>query len=265
MPLDLAYIGRTYPVTAPYLVGRPKIREFADAIGATDAVYRDPEAARALGYPDVIAPPTFAIVLTAETLQMVIDDEGLGLDFTRVVHGDQRYAYRRPIHAGDELTCLCTIAEIMERAGNGFLTTRTEIGDRRGRAGGDRLVQDRGRAPRPRTKADPMPLTPLTFPITRTDLVRYAGASGDFNPIHWSDRVATGVGLPGVIAHGMLTMALASRAVTVWVGGDPGAILEYQVRFTRPILVPDDDTRHRADRERHGAAASRIRRWRNSI
>jgi acyl dehydratase len=86
-----------------------------------------------------------------------------------------------------------------------------------------------------------MPLPPLTFPITRTDLVRYAGASGDFNPIHWSDRVATGVGLPGVIAHGMLTMALASRAVTVWVGGDPGAIVEYQVRFTRPILVPDDD------------------------
>jgi acyl dehydratase len=127
MPLDLAYIGRTYPVTAPYLVGRPKIREFADAIGATDAVYRDPEAARAMGYPDVIAPPTFAIVLTAETLQMVIDDEGLGLDFSRVVHGDQRYAYRRPIHAGDNLTCLCTIAEIMERAGNGFLTTRTEI------------------------------------------------------------------------------------------------------------------------------------------
>jgi acyl dehydratase len=87
-----------------------------------------------------------------------------------------------------------------------------------------------------------MALTPQTFPITRTDLVRYAGASGDFNPIHWSDRVATGVGLPGVIAHGMLTMALTSRAVTAWVGGDPGAIVEYQVRFTRPIVVPDDDT-----------------------
>jgi acyl dehydratase len=84
-------------------------------------------------------------------------------------------------------------------------------------------------------------LTPHTFRITRTDLVRYAGASGDFNPIHWSDRVATGVGLPGVIAHGMLTMALVGRAVTAWVGGDPGAILDYQVRFARPISVPDDD------------------------
>jgi acyl dehydratase len=79
------------------------------------------------------------------------------------------------------------------------------------------------------------------FRITRADLVRYAGASGDFNPIHWSDRVATGVGLPGVIAHGMLTMALVGRAVTAWVGGDPGAIKDYQVRFVRPIVVPDDD------------------------
>jgi acyl dehydratase len=79
-----------------------------------------------------------------------------------------------------------------------------------------------------------------TFRLTRADLVRYAGASGDLNPIHWSDRVASGVGLPGVIAHGMLTMGLAARAVTAWTG-DPGALVEYQVRFGRPVLVPDDD------------------------
>jgi len=79
-----------------------------------------------------------------------------------------------------------------------------------------------------------------TFRVTRADLVRYAGASGDFNPIHWSDRVATAVGLPGVIAHGMFTMALAGRAVTSW-AGDPGAIVEYGVRFTKPVVVPDDD------------------------
>jgi acyl dehydratase len=83
-------------------------------------------------------------------------------------------------------------------------------------------------------------LPPLSLRITRADLVRYAGASGDFNPIHWSDRVATGVGLPGVIAHGMLTMALAGRLVTGW-AGDPGAICSYGVRFTRPVVVPDDD------------------------
>jgi acyl dehydratase len=77
------------------------------------------------------------------------------------------------------------------------------------------------------------------FRITRADLVRYAGASGDFNPIHWNERVATEVGLPGVIAHGMFTMALAARLVTRWTG-DPAALLEYQVRFGRPVVVPDD-------------------------
>jgi acyl dehydratase len=78
------------------------------------------------------------------------------------------------------------------------------------------------------------------YRVTRADLVRYAGASGDFNPIHWSDRVATSVGLPGVIAHGMFTMALAGRAVSDWTG-DPAALVEYQVRFGRPVVVPDDD------------------------
>jgi acyl dehydratase len=78
------------------------------------------------------------------------------------------------------------------------------------------------------------------FTVTRADLVRYAGASGDFNPIHWNERVATEVGLPNVIAHGMFTMALAARVVTAW-AGDPGVLVEYQVRFGRPVVVPDDD------------------------
>jgi acyl dehydratase len=79
-----------------------------------------------------------------------------------------------------------------------------------------------------------------TFRIRRVDLVMYAGASGDFNPIHWNERVATSVGLPTVIAHGMLTMAEAGRVISDWVG-DPGAIIEYGVRFSSPIPVPDDD------------------------
>lgn len=79
-----------------------------------------------------------------------------------------------------------------------------------------------------------------SFPITRADLVRYAGASGDFNVIHWNERIAVGVGLPNVIAHGMLTMGLAGRVVTDWIG-DPGALVEFGVRFTRPVVVPDDD------------------------
>ena len=78
-----------------------------------------------------------------------------------------------------------------------------------------------------------------TFPLDRARLVRYAGASGDFNPIHWSEQTATSVGLPNVIAHGMLTMATAVRVVTDWLG-DPGAVLEYGVRFTRPVVVESD-------------------------
>jgi acyl dehydratase len=79
-----------------------------------------------------------------------------------------------------------------------------------------------------------------TYRLTRADLIAYAGASGDQNPIHWSDRIATSVGLPGVVAHGMLTMALGGRAITTW-AGDPGRVRDYSVRFTRPVVVPDDD------------------------
>ncbi|MER7458029.1 MaoC family dehydratase [Micromonospora sp. NPDC126480] len=85
-----------------------------------------------------------------------------------------------------------------------------------------------------------MELPDKTYRVTRADLVRYAGASGDFNPIHWSDRFATKVGLPGVIAHGMFTMALVGRAVAEWAGA-PDAVVDYGVRFTRPVVVPDDD------------------------
>jgi acyl dehydratase len=89
-------------------------------------------------------------------------------------------------------------------------------------------------------------LEPRTYPVTRATLVRYAGASGDFNPIHWSDRVAGAVGLPGVIAHGMLTQALAARAVAEWTAdwadGAPAQVVELGAKFTNPVVVPDDDT-----------------------
>ncbi|WP_406342812.1 MaoC family dehydratase [Streptomyces sp. NBC_01578] len=83
-------------------------------------------------------------------------------------------------------------------------------------------------------------LSAQSFPVTRAMLVQYAGASGDFNPIHWNEKFAREVGLPDVIAHGMFTMAEAIRVVTDWVG-DPGAVVEYGVRFTKPVVVPNDD------------------------
>jgi acyl dehydratase len=83
-------------------------------------------------------------------------------------------------------------------------------------------------------------ISPRQYQVTRRDLVRYAGASGDFNVIHWNERIARSVGLPDVIAHGMLTMALAGRFLTEW-AGDPGAVTDFGVRFSAPVVVPDDD------------------------
>jgi acyl dehydratase len=83
-------------------------------------------------------------------------------------------------------------------------------------------------------------LEPCSFPVQRIDLIKYCGASGDFNVIHWNERIARSVGLPNVIAHGMFTMAQAGRYVTDWTG-DPGSVLDYSVRFSAPVVVPDDD------------------------
>jgi acyl dehydratase len=127
MPLNLSFVGRRYPPTEPYLVGREKIREFAEAIGADDAAYRDPDAAAALGHPDVIAPPTFAIIVTSLANQELIDDPEFGLNWSRVVHGEQRFAYNRPVRAGDRLVCVCEVEDVQSRGGHDFVTTRTEV------------------------------------------------------------------------------------------------------------------------------------------
>jgi acyl dehydratase len=132
MPLDPSFIGRTYPPTAPYEVGREKIREFADAIGDTNPVYLDTEAAKAFGHPDVIAPPTFPFVLTYRAAAQVLNDPELGLDFSRVVHGDQRFSYVRPVRAGDRLTVTCTIDSIKSLAGNDVMSIRGEVHDESG-------------------------------------------------------------------------------------------------------------------------------------
>jgi acyl dehydratase len=127
MPLDPSFVGRTYPPTPPYEVGREKIREFATAVGAAHPAHRDPDAARALGHPDVVAPPTFPIVMSMDAGNQIINDPALGIDYSRVVHGDQRFSYTRPVYAGDRLTCVCTVDEITSRGGHDFVTTRTEV------------------------------------------------------------------------------------------------------------------------------------------
>jgi acyl dehydratase len=127
MPLDPSFVGRSWPPSEPYLVGREKIREFARAIGATEPEFHDPVAARALGYADVIAPPTFPVVVTMGSSRQIVEDPALGVDYSRVVHGDQRFAYTRPVVAGDELVCVNTVEEITSRGGHDFMTTRTDV------------------------------------------------------------------------------------------------------------------------------------------
>ena len=124
--------GKVYPPTAPYLVGREKVREFARAVLSEAPLHHDPEAARAAGYPDVVAPPTFAIVVQDSTLQQLLADEEAAVDFSRVVHGDQRFTYTRPIVAGDELTGVMTVTSVKQLGGNSMVTSSTEISDASG-------------------------------------------------------------------------------------------------------------------------------------
>ena len=127
MALDPELVGRSYPPSAVYEVGRAKIAEFAAALGDQDPAYRDPEAARALGHPDVIAPPTFAIVISLGAANVVLDDPEVELDYSRVVHGEQRFTHHRPIRAGDRLVATTTIENVRTVAGNDMLTTRVDL------------------------------------------------------------------------------------------------------------------------------------------
>lgn len=134
MALDPGLVGRSYPPSAVYEVGRAKIAEFAAALGEEDPVHRDPAAARALGHPDVIAPPTFAIVVTLETANVVLADPDVDFDYSRVVHGEQRFTHHRPIRAGDRLVATTSIENVRTVAGNDMLTTRVDVATEDGEA-----------------------------------------------------------------------------------------------------------------------------------
>lgn len=134
--IDPSLVGRRYPVTAPYEVGLEKVREFADAIGDPNPAYREREAARALGHPDVLAPPTFPFVLALRACEAVLTDPVLGIDYRRVVHGEQSFTYRRPVRVGDVLTVAVTVADIRSAGGHSLLTTRSELAT----VGGEHVV-----------------------------------------------------------------------------------------------------------------------------
>jgi acyl dehydratase len=127
MPLNRDYIGRSFPAGAPYEVSRVKIAEFADAIGDPNPLYRDRAAAQAAGFRDVIAPPTFAIVITMASSAVAVGDPGLGLNYAMVVHGEQRFEHARPLTAGDVVMAQATITDIRDVGRNAMLSTTTDL------------------------------------------------------------------------------------------------------------------------------------------
>jgi acyl dehydratase len=127
VPVNADFAGRSFPPSEPYEVSRVKIAEFAQAIGDPSPLCRDRAAAQAAGYPDVIAPPTFAIVITMASSGQALADEDLGLDYSMVVHGAQQFEHARPLHAGDVVVAQPTITGITARRAMTTLTTRTDI------------------------------------------------------------------------------------------------------------------------------------------
>jgi acyl dehydratase len=127
VPLNPDYVGRVYGPGEPYEVSRVKIADFANAIGDTSKLYRDREAAIKAGYPDVIAPPTFAIVISMASAGQANSDPGLGLDYSMVVHGEQSFAHARPLHAGDVVVATTTIESIKSVGAMSMLVTATDI------------------------------------------------------------------------------------------------------------------------------------------
>ena len=132
MAVNSALEGRTLAPADAYLVGREKIREFARAVLATNPINLDVDAATAAGYADLVAPPTFPIVVQEKTLAQLLAEPDAGIDFSRIVHGDQRFTYTRPIVAGDELTAQLTVAAIKSLGGHTMITAVSEITDQSG-------------------------------------------------------------------------------------------------------------------------------------
>jgi acyl dehydratase len=125
--LNTDFVGRVYGPGEPYEVSRVKIADFADAIGEPSELCRDAEAARRAGYPDVIAPPTFAVVLSMASARLANDDPGLGLDYSMVVHGEQSFAHSRPLHAGDMVVATTTIESIKAVGALSMMVTSTDL------------------------------------------------------------------------------------------------------------------------------------------
>jgi acyl dehydratase len=134
MAVNADFAGRSYPPSGPYAVDAAMLSAFASAVGSTDPVHTSAEAARAAGYRDVIAPPTFAVTLAQQCDRQLVEDPEAGIDFSRVVHGEQRFVHHRPITAGDSVLGTLTVDSVREAGGHAMVTTRTELATEAGEA-----------------------------------------------------------------------------------------------------------------------------------
>jgi acyl dehydratase len=254
MSLNRGCIGRTfaYPESDAYEVSRELIRKFADAIGDPDPLYRDPAAARARGYADVLAPPTFLNLIPYARVNP-FDSPEIGMHKSQGLHAEHRFIHHRPLRAGDRVVLRTTVAGIREAGAHEILDLTGEARTRDGELLSTihHVALFRGESKgEPRRPPPPVPPSPMSFDearyptrrylVQQLDLIRYAGAAGEYEPIHWSERAARAAGLPGVIAHGMFTMAKTAQALTSWFG-NPGAVAEFGVRFARPLVVRELD------------------------
>jgi acyl dehydratase len=253
--MNRACIGRTYSylISDAYEVGREHIRKFADAIEDENPLYRDRELARAAGYADIPAPPTFLAVIPYARLNPLNDPE-LGVDKTRGLHAGHRFVHHRPVVAGDQVMLEITIADIRDAGAHELLEMRSVARTIEGALlstithttifRGDEPAEHRPATVRqpgsPGGSVDP-DLPTIVFATSRQELVRYSGASGEYEPIHWSDTAAREAGLEGVIAHGLFTLTKVAQAAVAWTG-DPGRVRELGARFTRPLVIPERGT-----------------------
>lgn len=261
--IDQSMIGKESP-PVKNVVERIALRKFVEAIGETNPIYYDDEYARSTPYGSIIAPPTFCRTFHSGAIP------GLRMPREGIIHGEQSYTYFKPLKPGDEVYCRSRLADVQEKEGRSgkmiFVTIEQDGRDSNGELfftssqvaiireealKREQVLQDTGK-PAQISKPETAGKTPRFAqfspgdemepkempPVTRMDLIKYSGASGDFNPIHTIDEVAQEMGLGGIIAHGMFSMARMGSFLTDWAGPE-GTLVSWGVRFSAMVRPGD--------------------------
>lgn len=261
MPLNREFIGREYPPTSA-TVTLEALQKYARAYNDDNPRYFDPSAPGA-----IVAPPMFGVAVTWMSVVGAVGDPRLGADLLRLLHAEQDMEFLSPLHPGDEITTVAKVGSIEARPGGEAMALELNS---RNRAGAPVLRtlfgifiraarRDRSAAGRTERPASPSgaPLLSVAQTIDRDQTFRYAEASGDRNPIHVDENVAKMAGLPGIVVHGLCTMAFASKVIVDGLcGGDPARLKRLRVQFSRPVFPGQSiATRVWADGERAGRRA----------